>query len=375
VTILIVLAGVAAALILATGAWFVSRRTARADAQAEVGAVVAALTARVDALASDLQKALERAESEGRRGRFLGDLTATIDLDDLVERILQAASGFPGIDAAVVCSSGPDGSEPGRFVAGVGMSEEEAEQQSFNVLPGAVAVSYRYAAETDGFRSALALPLNETAGFLAVYSRAQRDLDAELGPDLEEIALRAGPALDNAFRYREARRLADIDALTGLHNRRYFHETLHREAIRARRYGRALSLLVLDVDDFKAINERVGHLGGDAVLAETAARVLGVLRQSDIACRVGGDEFAVIMPEAGIAHAEQLYQLVESSVSSRPVGPVTRVSVSAGVAELQDGDDGRTLFERGDAAMRRAKGAGKARSFPSIVPEQGTGAA
>jgi GGDEF domain-containing protein len=310
-TILIVLAGVAAALILAAGAWFVSRRTARAGAQAEVGAVVAALTSRVDALAADLQRALERAESEGRRGRFLGDLTATIDLDDLVERILQAASGFPGIDAAVVSSSGPHGSEPGRFVAGVGMTEDEAEQQSFNLLPGAVAVSYRYATESDGFRSALALPLNETAGFLAVYSRAQRDLDAELGPDLEEIALRAGPALDNAFRYREARRLADIDALTGLHNRRYFHETLHRETIRAKRYGRTLALLVLDVDDFKSINERVGHLGGDAVLAETAARVLGVLRQSDIACRVGGDEFAVIMPEAGIPQAQQLYQRVE----------------------------------------------------------------
>src|SRR5205823_14021587 len=113
------------------------------------------------------------------------------------------------------------------------------------------------------------------------------------------IAHLAAPALDNAYRFREARRLADTDALTGLRNRRFFYETLQRECKRARRYGRSLALLVLDLDDFKAINERVGHLAGDDVLAETAARVRGALRASDVACRVGGDEFAVILPEAG----------------------------------------------------------------------------
>ena len=98
-------------------------------------------------------------------------------------------------------------------------------------------------------------------------SRSSREpaLDARSSTrrrDVDEIVRRGVPALDNAFRYREARRLADTDALTGLRNRRFFHETLQRECTRAHRYGRSLALLVLDVDDFKAINERVGHLAG-----------------------------------------------------------------------------------------------------------------
>ena len=76
------------------------------------------------------------------------------------------------------------------------------------------------------------------------------------------LALRAGPAIDNARRFREARQLADLDALTGLHNRRYFHETLQREVARAHRYSRNLALVVFDLDDFKAINDRIGHLAG-----------------------------------------------------------------------------------------------------------------
>ena len=90
---------------------------------------------------------------------------------------------------------------------------------------------------------------------------------------LEELASRAGPAIENARRFREARQLADLDALTGLHNRRYFHETLEREVARAQRYERRLALIVFDLDDFKAINDRIGHLAGDAVLAEAAERV------------------------------------------------------------------------------------------------------
>src|SRR4026208_238214 len=110
-------------------------------------------------------------------------------------------------------------------------------------------------------------------------------------------ARRAPPARAGA-RARRNRRLADLDGLTGLHNRRYFHEQLAREVARAQRYGRALALVVFDLDDFKSINARIGHLAGDAVLAETAERARGVVRSADIACRVGGDEFAVLLPEA-----------------------------------------------------------------------------
>ena len=187
-----------------------------------------------------------------------------------------------------------------------------------------ISVEYDYgptgAGNPSAIRAALAVPLanqGEQLGYLSAYSRSGRDA---LGPagaaELEELALRAGPALDNARRFREARQLADLDALTGLHNRRYFHETLAREVARAQRYKRSLALVVFDLDDFKAINDRIGHLAGDSVLAEAAERVLDVVRSADVACRVGGDEFAVILPESGLSDAGQLYRRVLFAVGA-----------------------------------------------------------
>jgi diguanylate cyclase (GGDEF)-like protein len=158
---------------------------------------------------------------------------------------------------------------------------------------------------------------------------------------------------------RRNRRLADLDGLTGLHNRRYFHEQLAREVARAQRYGRDLALVVFDLDDFKSINDRIGHLAGDAVLAETAERARGVVRSADIPCRVGGDEFAVLLPEAYGREAELLCGRLHRAVSSSAVAEAGNVSVSAGIAELQADDDPNTFFERADQALYRAKERGK----------------
>jgi diguanylate cyclase (GGDEF)-like protein len=286
-----------------------------------------------------LQAQLQRARSDRRAGRR--EFAGSLDLDDVVARVLESSIALEGVDAAVLSL---EGDEKGRLIKAAGMSQEEAERLG-------------------ELGSKLSLPLEGelgALGSLAVYSRSVGDVEAEVGGELDDIARRAVASLDNAFRYREARRLADLDALTGLRNRRYFHETLQRECARGQRYGRRLALLVLDVDDFKAINERVGHLAGDAVLAETAARVRAVLRASDIACRVGGDEFAIILPEAGTSEATQLYRRVEEAVSSRPLGSIGRLTLSGGVAELSESDDAKTFFERADHALYRAKSAGKA---------------
>jgi diguanylate cyclase (GGDEF)-like protein len=167
---------------------------------------------------------------------------------------------------------------------------------------------------------------------------------------------------------RRFRQLADLDALTGLHNRRYFHEMLAREVARAQRYDRRLALIIFDLDDFKAINDRIGHLSGDAVLAEAAARVRAVLRSADIACRVGGDEFAVALPESTTADGEQLYHRLRSAVSSKPVGQAGQLTVSAGIAELLAGDDPTTFFERADEALYRAKERGKSQIVAAPEP-------
>jgi diguanylate cyclase (GGDEF)-like protein len=377
-TVLIILAGMAAgaALIgLLAVVFGLARRSARKAAQGEVDSVVAQLTARMDELAGDLQRALARAESEGRRSRFLGELSASIDLDDVLSRTLDAASGVPAADAALVTAEG--GADPDPIVAAAGMAVTDAERQAFAHPPDgqadAVEISYRYADGGEGrVQSALAVPLageTEQVGWLAVYSNARRDDLDDAAVELEDVAHRAGPAIANALRFRDVRRLADLDALTGLHNRRYFHETLAREVARAHRYGRRLSLVVLDLDDFKGINERIGHLAGDGVIAEAADRMRSAVRTSDISCRVGGDEFAVILPESGLGQADQLYRRVLAATTARPIGQLARLSVSAGVVELTEDDDATSLFERADAALYRAKAAGKARAFPAAVPE------
>jgi diguanylate cyclase (GGDEF)-like protein len=241
-----------------------------------------------------------------------------------------------------------------------------------------ISLVYQYPTEmvsTDGttnlIHSGLAVPIqaeNGSIGFIAVFSRSRSHTwNEDEVRELEELALRAGPAIENANRFREARQLADLDALTGLHNRRYFHETLAREVARAHRYDRQLALIVFDLDDFKAINDRIGHLAGDAVIAESAERVRDVVRSADFACRVGGDEFAVILPESTLADADQLYRRLQAALSARPIGQAGRLSFSAGVAELRSEDDPTVFFERADEALYRAKERGKAQVVASTA--------
>jgi diguanylate cyclase (GGDEF)-like protein len=337
----------------------------------ELATVVAELNTRMEGMVLELNQALERAQEEGRRNRFLRELAGSIDLDEVLARTLEAAGAVPGADAALVSIRGTEGKP---LVATLGLSSEEAERQAVQGPPEgpsarSIRISYQYTPEesaADGnlIHSGLAVPVagedDEPIGYLIVFSRSRsKTFDDDDVRELEELAVRAGPAIENARRFREARQLADLDALTGLHNRRYFHETLAREVARAHRYDRRLALLVLDLDDFKAINDRIGHLAGDAVLAEAAERARDVVRSADIACRVGGDEFAVILPESTLADADQLYRRLLNAFASRPSVQAGSLSISAGVAELRPEDDAVSFFQRSDQALYQAKEAGK----------------
>ena len=306
-----------------------------------------------------------------RIGSFLGDITGSLDIDHLLKRTLDAAGELPRVDAGVLTIDAVGDGTP--LITSFGLSVEEAERRAVPAPPDggharSISVAYRYApdetSQGDAIRHGIAVPLvadERTIGYLSVFTRdAERPFDDSDIRDLEALASYAGPAVDNARRYREARQLADVDALTQLHNRRYFHETLAREVSRAHRYKRPLALIVLDLDDFKAVNDRVGHLAGDGVLADVAERVREVVRTSDVACRVGGDEFAVILPESTVADAEGLYARLERAVSSRPIARAGSVSFSAGMTDLRENDHADTFFERADEALYRAKGAGKA---------------
>jgi diguanylate cyclase (GGDEF)-like protein len=366
-TTVLVALGVALVTLLVVLAVLGLRRRGRRD-QREAIELVSEMNWRMERTVRELSEALERAQEEGRRNRFLGQLGGSIDLDEVLEHTLQAGGAIPGVDAALVSIQVP-GEKP--IVATLGLSAGEAQRQVISGPPDgnearAISIVYQYPPTVDAaelIHSGLAVPVHgETGpmGFLAVFSRsATHRYDEEVTRELEELAQRAGPAIANARRFREARQLADLDALTGLHNRRYFHETLAREVSRAQRYGRRLALVVFDLDDFKAINDRIGHLAGDAVLAEIAERVRDVVRAADIACRVGGDEFAVILPESSMGDADQLYHRVRGAVSSRAVAQAGRLNLSAGIAELTEDDDPTTFFERADEALYRAKELGK----------------
>ena len=360
------LAGLALVAIVVT-VLLVRRSSRRADSR--VAELIETLNARIDELARELAGARESAEDELRRTRLLGDLGGTIDLDEVLARTLRAAAEATGSHAALVWLSSANGPP---MVATLGLSQEEAERQAIAGPPDgrrarAIGMSYRYAPEdaVDGnlIRSGLAVPMPGygDGGYLVVFSREELDVGNAVVGDLEQLAERAGPAIENARRFHEARQLADLDALTGLHNRRFFHETLAREVARAHRYGRDLALVLFDLDDFKAINDRIGHLAGDAVLADAATRVREVVRSADIACRVGGDEFAVVLPEATVGDADRLYQRLQKAVSIRPIGDAGQIVFSAGVAGLASDDDAVSFFQKADTALYRAKENGKGR--------------
>jgi diguanylate cyclase (GGDEF)-like protein len=358
-----------------------ARRRRDASADERVAEVVAGLNARMDELGQELAHALERAEEEGRRSRIFGELAGSIDLDEVLSRTLEGAASLRRADAALVMLPDPAGGKP--IVATLGLSLEEAERHAVAGPPDgrlarSITMSYTYpelervAAEDGVIHSGLAVPMPgepDTIGYLAIFSRnSGTPFGEEDVRDLETLAVRAGPAIENARRFREARQLADLDALTSLHNRRFFHETLAREVARAHRYERRLALVVFDLDDFKDVNDKIGHLAGDAVLAEAAERVRSVVRSADIACRVGGDEFAVILPESALDDADQLYRRIQSAVSVRPIGQAGKLYLSAGVAELKPEDDAVTFFQRADDALYRAKDAGKGRVVAANSP-------
>jgi diguanylate cyclase (GGDEF)-like protein len=344
------------------------RRTSR-HVEEQVAATVQTLEARLDELAQELTSAVKRAEEETERSRFLAQIGTTIDLDDALGSTLEAAAALPKVDAAVV-ELDPDDYDDERLLGSIGLDGDDGAVRIFTGPPDqrearAIELSYLYAEEeaAGAVHEALGVPLvgrTGRIGWLGVFSR---DPDVRFGDDdlrrLEEVAERVAPAIENSRRFREARQLADLDSLTGLHNRRYFHETLAREVDRAQRYQRLLSLVIVDVDGFKEINDRIGHLAGDAVLAEIADRVRQVVRSADIPCRVGGDELAVIVPEVEVGQARQLVGRIQRAVSSQPIARAGRVRVSAGVADLQPNDTPTSIFERADESLYAAKHAGK----------------
>jgi two-component system cell cycle response regulator len=159
---------------------------------------------------------------------------------------------------------------------------------------------------------------------------------------------------------------AITDALTGLHNRRYMEGHLATLMSQAVQSGRALSVLVADIDFFKKVNDTYGHDAGDNVLREFAARIRRNTRGIDLACRLGGEEFVIIMPDTELARAMQVGERLRSCIAAEPfqLNPTTSLDITAsvGIATLEGRDDtAETIFKRADNALYAAKREGRNR--------------
>jgi diguanylate cyclase (GGDEF)-like protein len=155
------------------------------------------------------------------------------------------------------------------------------------------------------------------------------------------------------------RQLSLTDALTGVGNRRSLDDRLAAESERAKRYGLPLSLLILDIDHFKRVNDTFGHIAGDAVLRAMGVLLRRFLRQSDSAARLGGEEFVVLMPGTTLADATAVAERMCQEIAAQERVDPPSLTASFGVACLQADESGAALLARADAALYRAKTGGR----------------
>ncbi|WP_329018868.1 diguanylate cyclase [Micromonospora rifamycinica] len=326
----------------------------------------------------------------------LGDtLASTHDLQRILRVILHSAIAATGARAGAVllrddagmlvgqCAEGlagrcPAGTDPEelRMPVGAGVVGAVAatgEPQRGRVRPGPTPPGEpwceTYVAVPFTAPAGEAAGRDPAVGVLVLYDRLGGDeFDDDDLATLRTFAGHAAVAVENVRVHEEAQRLSLTDPLTGLWNYRYLRESLRREVERANRFGRMLSILVLDLDRFKIVNDSYGHAAGDAVLAEFARRVRGEIREVDLAFRQGGEEFVVLLPETDARGAATVAERLGAAVRETPVvvaghtGTPTTItmSVSIGIAVYPDhAGTGTEVLDAADEALYAAKGAGR----------------
>ena len=220
----------------------------------------------------------------------------------------------------------------------------------------------------EGVRAMMIVPLiveDRVTGLLSVQSREPGAYDDHQLSVLVTIAQQAAVAIENAKHYQQA----TVDSLTGFRSRDYFFGRVAEEHRRVVRYGGGFALLMMDLDGFKRLNDRHGHLAGDHYLHEISETVRQQLREADLPCRYGGDEFCILLPETDLEGGRTIAERIRSAVSGRIVeaeGAVLRTTASIGLAVFphHGDDDVRDLLRKADEALYLAKRQGRDRVVP-----------
>jgi diguanylate cyclase (GGDEF)-like protein len=368
---------------LAADAVAIARGDLELNLETEGGDEVGRLGAAFNAITQDLRRyvtELRASRDEIRRGmERLGEtLSATHDLNGMLAVVLDTAAVTLGAEAGVVyLRSGRRREIRARVMHGVSASSIKL---GFGEgLAGAVmqtetpllapADGHKPAAPEPVQATALAVPLvraGSVIGVLALYGRPGPRYTRDDLSTLSSFASQASVAIDNVYLHEETERLATTDALTGAWNRRFLDATLAREVDRARRFGRPLSVLMLDLDRFKTVNDRFGHQVGDEVLVELAKRIqISIRSQIDTLARFGGEEFTIVLPETGHPGAKIVADKVLKVVRDTPFkvdGSELSITVSVGAATFPEHGDSMTdLMRAADRALYRAKREGRNR--------------
>lgn len=205
--------------------------------------------------------------------------------------------------------------------------------------------------------------------YVIMLSAKDRTADKISGLDLGADAYLTKPFIPEeliaqvrvGLRTVEDRNAAMQDPLTGLYNRRIFNRMINHELAEWERYHRTLSLVLIDIDHFKKVNDGHGHDAGDRVLVELSEILRSQCRPSDLPCRWGGEEFAWLMPETNVASAQKAAERLRGVIEAHAFSGIDALTISLGVAEAIDGEDSDMLTKRADEALYRAKKEGRNR--------------
>ena len=229
--------------------------------------------------------------------------------------------------------------------------------------------------ETKSELSAPLLFFGETLGALVLDSAKPHAFEPDDVQSIEAVADICAGAIYNARHFEKTRQLAYLDGLTGIFNRRFFELRIAEEMERVNRYGSQLSVIMLDIDHFKKLNDEFGHLLGDEVLRQVSRLLSQNVRKGDVLCRYGGEEFSLLLPQTSGENASEVAEKLRRAIEIFPFTGVPRtVSVSAGVADCpQFGTTRDEIVAAADAALYQAKLSGrnrvmtaeKARSIPA----------